>query len=79
MSFDTVCLSIYSLISILIMSSSLPNISFAKALTTSVFPTPVGPTNIKDAGFLLFLKPERFLLTVLEMLDIASSWPITLW
>ena len=47
MSFDTFDLSIYSLISTRIIRFSSPNIASASAFESSVFPTPVGPKNMK--------------------------------
>ena len=44
----------YSDISILIIESSEPNISYASDLASSVLPTPVGPTNINDGGLFSF-------------------------
>ena len=45
----TACFSIYSVISSRIMASRLPNISSARHRHSSVFPTPVGPANIRQA------------------------------
>ena len=47
---DTLCFSMYSDMSSLISGSTVSNISLARTLTSSVLPTPVGPTNMKDAG-----------------------------
>ncbi len=77
-SFDTVCFSIYSDISSLIIASSFSNSSKAKVLASSVFPTPVGPTNINEDGFFFFLNPERFLLMALARLVTAGCCPTTL-
>jgi hypothetical protein len=62
---EIVCFSEYSDISNLIIASSSSNNSFAKALTNSVLPTPVGPTKTNDDGFLIFLNPDLFLLIAL--------------
>ena len=71
-------LSIYSDISILIIASSLPNISFASVLASSVLPTPVGPTNINDGGLFVLWSPALFLLIALATAFTASSWPTIL-
>ena len=64
----------------LIIESSLPKSSDAIDLASSVLPTPVGPTNIKDGGRFLFLSPARFLLIALQTAVTALSWPIKcLW
>ena len=56
----------------------LPNIDSAKAFDNSVFPTPVGPQNIKvPIGLLGSLSPILALFTALDIALIASSWPIT--
>src|SRR5574344_2815838 len=60
------CDSINSDISNLIIESSFPNISYAKALANSVLPTPVGPTKINDGGRFVVFNPARFLLMALE-------------
>ena len=62
----------YSDISILIILSSLPKTSDERALANSVFPTPVGPTNIKDGGLLVLFNPARFLLIALATEATAS-------
>ena len=48
MSFETLCFSMYSDMSSLIMALSSPNITFASAFVSSVFPTPVGPRKINE-------------------------------
>ena len=69
----------YSDISSLINLFSSPNIASAKALQSSVFPTPVGPKKAKDPiGLLGSLRPTLDLLTALDMVLIASNCPITL-
>ena len=77
-SFAVEWLSIYSDISTLIIESSDPNISYAKLFASSVFPTPVGPTNMNDGGRFVLWSPARFLLIALETALTALSWPITL-
>ena len=58
------------------MFSSLPNMNSARALTSSVLPTPVGPRNRKaPMGRRWSLSPARARRTALEMLRMASSWP----
>ncbi|MPN53190.1 hypothetical protein SDC9_200854 [bioreactor metagenome] len=52
---ETLCFSINSDISSLINVSGVSNNSFASCLTSSVFPTPVGPTKIKEDGLRLGL------------------------
>ena len=49
MSRETECFSMYSVISSRIMASRLPYTSAARALHSSVFPTPVGPANSRQA------------------------------
>ena len=71
-------LSIYSDISNLIIDFSFPNISNATAFASSVLPTPVGPTNIKDGGLFVLFSPALFLLIALATASTASSWPIIL-
>ena len=48
-SLETVCFSMYSLMSILTSASSVLNMSEARALANSVLPTPVGPMKKKLA------------------------------
>ena len=45
---ETLCFSMYSLISTRTKASSVSNINSAKALANSVLPTPVGPKKIKE-------------------------------
>ena len=45
---ETVCFSIYSDISMRIMAFSSPNMASARALHSSVLPTPVGPRKMKE-------------------------------
>ncbi len=76
----TLCFSIYSDISTRIMDSSLPKRASARALDSSVLPTPVGPRNRNDPiGRLGSLRPTRPLLIAFATAVTASSWPITLW
>ncbi|MNP23575.1 hypothetical protein D3C76_1162910 [compost metagenome] len=63
----------YSDISILIILFSSPNIASARALESSVFPTPVGPKNINDPiGLLGSFNPTLALLTALAT-DLTAS------
>ena len=63
MSFETEWGSIYSDISILMRASSVSNMTSANALTSSVLPTPVGPTKINDVGLCFLVKPALVRLT----------------
>ena len=57
---ETANFSMYSDISMRIKDSSLPNMNSAKALASSVLPTPVGPRNMKEPiGFFTSLRPAR--------------------
>ena len=77
MSLLTVCFSLYSLISNLIISLLPRFTSSFNTLHNSVFPTPVGPTNKNDAiGFPSSLTPAFALLTALLTVFIASLCPI---
>ena len=79
MSLDTLCFSMYSLMSTLMIESSVPKSASASALESSVFPTPVGPRNRNDPiGLFGSLRPTRPLLMALETAVTASSWAITL-
>ncbi len=79
MSLDTVCFSMYSDMSILIMAFSDPNMEMARAFDSSVLPTPVGPRNMNDPiGLSGSLSPTLARLTALEMEFTASSCPMTL-
>lgn len=65
--------SINSDISTLIMLSSEPNIASAKALASSVLPTPVGPQKMKlPIGLFGAFKPTLARLIALEIATIAS-------
>ena len=70
-----------SLMSILMSASSLPNMNSASALASSVLPTPVGPRKMNEPmGRLGSLRPARARRTALEIVSIASFWPMTrLW
>ena len=65
-------------ISIRTMASSLSNRKSARALHSSVLPTPVGPRNRKEPlGRLGSDRPARDRRTALETATTASSWPTT--
>ena len=78
-SLDTVCFSMYSDISSLIIAFSSPNIASASVLQSSVLPTPVGPRKINEPiglfGFLSPTLPRRIAFAIAET---ALSWPTTL-
>ena len=75
----TECFSINSDISNRTIASSLSNMKFARALQSSVFPTPVGPRNRKEPlGRLGSDRPARERRTALETAFSASSCPTTL-
>ena len=60
------------------MSRSSPNMAAASALHSSVFPTPVGPTKIKEPmGRLGSLSPARARRIAFATAETASSWPMT--
>mmetsp|Transcript_149167 Transcript_149167/g.362278 ORF Transcript_149167/g.362278 Transcript_149167/m.362278 type:complete len:259 (-) Transcript_149167:1536-2312(-) len=76
MSFETVCRSMYSLMSRRIMDSSVPKNVEANVLHSAVLPTPVGPQNMKPAiGRSGFRSPARARRKARETLLTASSWP----
>ena len=78
MSLDTACFSMYSLMSIRTMASSVLKRKVASVLASSVLPTPVGPRNMKDAmGRLGSDRParERWIASVTACT--AVSWPTT--
>ena len=80
MSLDTLCFSIYSDISTRIIAFSSPNNASASALESSVFPTPVGPKNIKEPiGLFGSFNPTRPRLIAFATIFTASSCPITLF
>ena len=67
-----------SLMSILMSASSLPNMNSARALASSVFPTPVGPRKMNEPiGRFGSLRPARARRTAFETISIASCWPMT--
>ena len=75
---ETLCFSMYSDISTRIRALSVPNMASARALHSSVFPTPVGPKNKKDPiGRLGSLSPTRPLRMAFATAVTASSWPTT--
>mmetsp|Transcript_11669 Transcript_11669/g.17720 ORF Transcript_11669/g.17720 Transcript_11669/m.17720 type:complete len:200 (-) Transcript_11669:702-1301(-) len=75
----TVCFSMYSLMSIRIISFSFPKYVSARVLHNSVLPTPVGPQNIKLAiGRDVSRRPERARRTALATARTALCWPFTL-
>ena len=62
------------------MASSEPNIASANALANSVFPTPVGPKNMKEPiGLVGSFNPERARRIARATAETASSWPTTRW
>ena len=73
MSLETVCFSIYSDMSRRIRLSTLSNRSLASCLTSSVLPTPVGPTKIKDTGRFLGEMPTRLRRMARDTASTASS------
>ena len=67
-----------SLMSILMSASSLPNMNSARALASSVLPTPVGPRKTNEPmGRFGSFRPARARRTALETISIASCWPMT--
>ncbi len=73
---ETLCFSINSDISKRIKGSAWSKSSLDNTLTSSVFPTPVGPTKIKDAGRLREEICTRLRRTAAATKSTASSWPI---
>mmetsp|Transcript_31777 Transcript_31777/g.51626 ORF Transcript_31777/g.51626 Transcript_31777/m.51626 type:complete len:421 (-) Transcript_31777:1056-2318(-) len=70
----------YSLMSSRIIASSVSNSCCARALQSSVFPTPVGPRNMKLArGRLGSDRPARLLCMASATAVTASSCPTTRW
>ena len=57
--------------------SGLSNISAARRLTSSVFPTPEPPTKIKLTGFRFTFRPTRPRRIAAQRVSIASSCPTT--
>ena len=69
----------YSLISIRMRESFVPNINSAKVFTKWVLPTPVGPTNIKvPMGRLGSLSPSLLRVMARVRRWMARFWAITL-
>mmetsp|Transcript_20367 Transcript_20367/g.56750 ORF Transcript_20367/g.56750 Transcript_20367/m.56750 type:complete len:262 (-) Transcript_20367:824-1609(-) len=77
MSLLTLCFSIYSPMSMRTIIFSSSNSSAARALASSVLPTPVGPRNRKDAPRLRAAKPARPRSTASATALTASFWPTT--
>ena len=76
-SFERSCSFWYSDISILMRASLFWKYWEAKVFAVSVFPTPVGPQNMKDAaGLPISLKPMRARFIALQTAAVASGWPI---
>mmetsp|Transcript_6428 Transcript_6428/g.16336 ORF Transcript_6428/g.16336 Transcript_6428/m.16336 type:complete len:241 (-) Transcript_6428:1443-2165(-) len=74
----TVCFSMYSLMSILTMASSLLKRKLASVLASSVLPTPVGPKNMKEAvGRLGSARPALLRMMASATAVTASSCPTT--
>ena len=78
-SLETLCFSMYSDISILMIFRSESNNASDKALASSVLPTPVGPKNINEPiGLFSAFKPALALKIAWLTASIPSSWPMTL-
>mmetsp|Transcript_99063 Transcript_99063/g.256116 ORF Transcript_99063/g.256116 Transcript_99063/m.256116 type:complete len:203 (+) Transcript_99063:1355-1963(+) len=78
MSLDTVCFSMYSLMSKRIIESSDPKKEEESVLQSCVLPTPVGPENMKLAmGRLGFRSPARARRSERETACTASCCPMT--
>ena len=76
---ETECFSMYSLMSIRIMFSSVSKSASARVLASSVFPTPVGPKNMNDPiGLLGSFMPLLARRTASATNCTASSCPTTL-
>ena len=74
----TACFSMYSDMSTRIMALSSSNRYCARARTSSVLPTPVGPRKMKlPMGRLGSLRPARLRRMAFETRRTASSWPTT--
>mmetsp|Transcript_133615 Transcript_133615/g.333471 ORF Transcript_133615/g.333471 Transcript_133615/m.333471 type:complete len:240 (+) Transcript_133615:1033-1752(+) len=79
MSLDTVCFSMYSLISKQVKASLVPKKVVAKIRQSSVLPTPVGPQNMRPAmGLTGSRSPKRARLSALQTDSTASFWPMML-
>src|SRR5437588_199030 len=75
---DTLCFSMYSLISMLIISFSSSKRNSASARASSVFPTPVGPRKMNEPiGRLVSESPARLRRTAFDTRSSASSCPTT--
>mmetsp|Transcript_12279 Transcript_12279/g.26553 ORF Transcript_12279/g.26553 Transcript_12279/m.26553 type:complete len:277 (+) Transcript_12279:166-996(+) len=75
---DTVCFSMYSLMSKRIMASSVSNMNSDRAFASSVLPTPVGPKKIMEAmGLDGSFIPALDLWMASDTISIASSCPTT--
>ena len=72
----TVCFSIYSLMSMRMSGSGVSNSWFASWRTSSVLPTPVGPTKMKLAGRRLPERSARARFMARATASTASSWPM---
>src|SRR5208337_1864674 len=80
MSRETLCFSIYSDMSMRIISFSSSKRNSASARANSVLPTPVGPRKMNEPmGRLASERPARLRRTALATRDSASSWPTTRW
>ena len=75
---ETECFSMNSLISSRMRDSGEANRSAASCLTSSVLPTPVEPTKMKDTGLCLAAMPTRPRRMALDTAFTAPSWP-TMW
>src|SRR3990172_156873 len=74
---ETVCFSMYSLMSTRTMASSSSKRKVARDLASSVLPTPVGPRKMKlPMGRLGSLRPARPRRMASERASMARSWPI---
>ena len=76
MSLATECFSMNSVMSRRISGSLESNSSVASTLTSSVFPTPVGPTKMNDAGRRRGLSCTRVRLIAFASRSTASSCPM---
>ena len=78
MSRDTLCFSMYSLMSMRIINFSSSKRNSAKARASSVLPTPVGPRKMKEPiGRLVSERPARLRRTAFDTRCRAPSWPTT--
>ena len=75
---ETENFSMYSDMSMRTMALSSPNMASARALQSSVLPTPVGPRNRKEPmGRFSSLRPARARRMARATALTASSWPMT--